>query len=241
MTSHDQTDFATSNASYVSAQSKMALLPNYYKWTYAALRPYLRGKVVELAAGAGYGIESYIDQVSEVVAVDHDAELLKSLQSRHPGVKTLSVDLAGDWNELPSDADAMVMMDVIEHFEDDQAFLKKVFSKLKPGGYALIKVPAQQTLYSEIDVASGHYRRYEVEAIQDLAKSTGFEAKVIRHINVIGALAYKRKRKQQTNFSKTFKSGQLKLINTAIPILALIDNLMPGPGLSLIAVLRRPT
>ncbi|MBX5153715.1 class I SAM-dependent methyltransferase [Rhizobium lentis] len=240
MTPTNQTDFTASNASYVSAQSKMALLPNYYKWTYSALKPYLRGKVVELAAGAGYGIGTYIDQTSKVIAVDHDPDLLRVLKSQYTDVETLDVDLLGDWEELDGGADAIVMMDVVEHFEDDLAFLRKVHSKLKPGGHALIKVPAQEALYSQIDVASGHYRRYEEKMLRALAVSSGFEVCLLRHINVIGSMVYKRKKNNKSNFSKTFKSSQLKLINLLIPLIAAVDSILPGPGLSLVAVLQRP-
>lgn len=237
----DRTAFDESNASYVGAQSKMALLPNYYRWTYSALLPYMTGKVVELAVGAGFGIGTYIDKVSKVIAVDHDPNLLAMLKTRHPEVDTISVDLLGDWTDLEGKADAIVMMDVIEHFEDDVEFMKKVYSKLKPGGHALIKVPAQQSLYSEIDVASGHYRRYEPAMLQTLAQASGFETKLIKSINFLGAMAYKRKRKRQTNFSKTFNSSQLKAINRIIPAIALVDRMLPGTGLSLLAVLKRPS
>jgi len=240
MTVDDRTAFDERNASYVGAQSKMALLPNYYRWTYSALRPYLRGKVVELAAGAGYGIGSYQHQVTKLVAVDHDPELLRIVKAQFPSAETVAADLTGDWAGLPSDVDAMVMMDVIEHFEDDVQFMKKVCSKLKPGGYALIKVPAQKALYSDIDAASGHYRRYEPAMLNDLALAAGFEPKLIKPINVLGAVAYRRKRKQQTNFSKTFNSNQLKAINLLIPVIAFVDRLLPGPGLSLLAVFQRP-
>jgi SAM-dependent methyltransferase len=240
MPNFDPSEHDQNNASYVSAQSRMALLPNYYRWTYSSLLPYLRGNIIELAAGAGFGIGTYIDQASNVTAVDHDEELLADLRSRHPAVKTLSVDLLGDWSELAGEADAIVMMDVIEHFEDDLGFMKKVRSKLKPAGYALIKVPAQPSLYGDIDIASGHYRRYDEAMLKALGRDADFEICNIKDINVLGALAYRRKKGTKSNFSKTFSQNQLAAINRLLPVVAAVDKALPAKGLSLIAVLRRP-
>lgn len=228
------------NSSYSEAQSQMALLPNYYRWTYGAFRPFLRGRVVELAAGAGLGLPAYSHQVSEVLAVDHDAELLSVLKRNHPTVRVVQVDLLGDWSALSGlEADAAVMMDVLEHFEDPSAFAAKAGAVLKSGGMALVKVPAQQRLYCEADVASGHYKRYDGPDLVALMEGAGFRTVMMRSINVLGALAYSRRGNRKTNFSKTFSRGQLRAINSIIPIIAAVDRVMPGRGLSLVGAFQK--
>lgn len=55
----------------------------------------------------------------------------------------------------------VVLLDVIEHVENDVDFLQaNVKPKLAEGGMVLISVPAHPSLFSEHDEFLGHYRRY---------------------------------------------------------------------------------
>lgn len=56
--------------------------------------------------------------------------------------------------------DLIVMLDVLEHIEDDTTALNHVFDLLSPGGRVIITVPALDVLWSQHDVANRHYRRY---------------------------------------------------------------------------------
>ncbi len=69
------------------------------------------------------------------------------------------------------------LFDVVEHIEDDEAFLIENHSYLKKGGKIYITVPAYQWLFSEEDVYAGHYRRYSVKQISSLLENIGFEVK----------------------------------------------------------------
>lgn len=228
------------NRTYHVAQSSMELLPNYYRWTYGAFLPHLVGDVVELGCGAGLGIGTYVHAARSVTAVDHDPELLRRIAATHPQVRTVAADLTGDWDELADvEADAVVLMDVLEHFADDADFLSHAARLLRPGGVLAIKVPAQARLYSPMDQASGHYRRYDPADIGRLAAAIGFRVAHLRPINRVGAIAYRAKNKGETNFSRSFAPWQLKAINVALPLVRVADLLPLGPGLSLAAVLAR--
>lgn len=57
--------------------------------------------------------------------------------------------------------DLILLLDVIEHVEDDQALLAGlVREKLRHGAMVLVSVPAWQALYTRHDLFLGHYRRY---------------------------------------------------------------------------------
>ena len=233
---------ADANRTYHEAQSQMELLPGYYSWTYGAFRPYLKGHVVELGSGSGLGISTYIDATDRVTAIDYNQVLLDRLaeQVQSDKLVTLCADLTGDWQALAGlEADTVVMMDVLEHFADDKAFLEGAAGLLKPGGQLAVKVPAGKRLYSDIDEASGHYRRYDRTDLEKLAWNAGLAVTFVKPINRLGAVAYRMKRGSGTNFSKSFSPGQLKMINAALPLIRLVD-LVPGlPGLSHLAVMRK--
>lgn len=66
-----------------------------------------------------------------------------------------------DINKLPDDElDCLVMMDVLEHIEQDKDFLKIALEKVKENGTILITVPAWQFLFSIHDKRAQHFRRY---------------------------------------------------------------------------------
>lgn len=75
-------------------------------------------------------------------------------------------------SELPHEGvDLLLLMDVIEHIEDVDAFLNELMPKIKPGGTILITVPAYQFLFSAHDVFMLHYRRYNKKLLRStLAK-----------------------------------------------------------------------
>ena len=228
-----------SNLIYHEAQDRMALLPNYYAWICSHFRNQLSGEVLELGCGAGFVIKNYIEQVERVFGVDINPELLARLEASYPPgkIRTACVDLRGDWHEL-GDArfDAVIALDVVEHFEDDGVFIRKLASRLEPRGKAIIKVPAQSKLYGSMDEASGHWRRYDAEQLEALMRAQGFRTLSLRSMNPIGAWGYRLKKEKKTNFSKTFSPGTLRVVNALIPALALLDHLPGFKGLSLVGV-----
>ena len=64
--------------------------------------------------------------------------------------------------------DMILLMDVIEHLDDDLDFLKTSLEHLKPRGIVAINVPAHMALYSKYDRVAGHKRRYNSSSISSL-------------------------------------------------------------------------
>lgn len=71
--------------------------------------------------------------------------------------------------------DLIVMLEVLEHIENDKAALSKVNSLLKSGGFFLISVPAKKTLWGASDVLAGHFRRYDKEELKHKLEQSGFK------------------------------------------------------------------
>lgn len=85
-----------------------------------------------------------------------------------------------------SEADLVLMMDVLEHVPDDTEFLKQYVSKLKPGSHILISVPAFQFLFSGHDYFLEHFRRYNSRTLINAVEKSGLT--VIRHSYFFGFL-----------------------------------------------------
>jgi SAM-dependent methyltransferase len=68
----------------------------------------------------------------------------------------------------------VLLLDVLEHIEDDAAFLAEVVDeRTAPGGRVLVSVPAWPWLFSDHDVYIQHYRRYHPAAARSLLRSAG--------------------------------------------------------------------
>jgi SAM-dependent methyltransferase len=79
--------------------------------------------------------------------------------------------------ELPADDryDMVCAFEVLEHFEDDKATLESWLTRLRPGGWLLVSVPAHQERFGPFDELVGHYRRYNPSTMADLLRPLGFD------------------------------------------------------------------
>lgn len=67
------------------------------------------------------------------------------------------------------------LFDVIEHIEDDVAFLQSMRQLMQPESMLYATVPAYQWLWSQKDIHAGHFRRYTLSNFTKLLYATGFE------------------------------------------------------------------
>jgi SAM-dependent methyltransferase len=67
-----------------------------------------------------------------------------------------------------------LLLDVIEHIADDEAFLKVLNKKMRKGAKLIISVPAFQCLMSSHDKAVGHFRRYSLKDLKLKLAQSGF-------------------------------------------------------------------
>lgn len=77
--------------------------------------------------------------------------------------------------------DLILLLDVLEHLEDDENFLKTLAWHLADNGRLLINVPANQRLFSKYDEAVGHWRRYDINSLRTVLEKSGY--RIISFIN----------------------------------------------------------
>ena len=71
--------------------------------------------------------------------------------------------------------DLIGLFDVVEHIEDDAAFLRSLHAALTPNGVLAITVPAFMSLWSTHDVTHAHFRRYTRSSIEKLLRQEGYD------------------------------------------------------------------
>ncbi len=92
--------------------------------------------------------------------------------------KSLGAVDKGDICAIPSEDNAydfVLATDIIEHVDDDIKALTEVYRVLKAGGYALVTVPAFQSLWGVQDEVSQHKRRYKRDELITKINIAGFE------------------------------------------------------------------
>jgi SAM-dependent methyltransferase len=77
---------------------------------------------------------------------------------------------------------AVGLFDVIEHIEDDLAFLKSVRELMKKNALLYVTVPAYSFLWSAEDVFAGHFRRYDLGSILNVLQLAGFQVEFSSYI-----------------------------------------------------------
>jgi len=80
-----------------------------------------------------------------------------------------------------------LLLDVIEHLDDDLAFVRQTAKLLQPNGLLILSVPALQSLWSSRDVVSGHRRRYSKKDIVGLVAKLSGVLRMERQFYVFGA------------------------------------------------------
>ncbi len=70
---------------------------------------------------------------------------------------------------------AIGLFDVVEHIDDDEAFLAQNYDFLHKEGMIYITVPAYNFLWSNEDDYAGHYRRHTIDSMSKTLKKIGFK------------------------------------------------------------------
>lgn len=71
--------------------------------------------------------------------------------------------------------DVVGIFDVLEHIEEDHEVLGQIAAALVPGGGLLLTVPQHDWLWSSVDEAACHVRRYSAAEIEGKVIDAGFE------------------------------------------------------------------
>ena len=75
----------------------------------------------------------------------------------------------------PGSFDVLLVLDVLEHLEDDVGFLRQATAVCAPGAHVVVAVPAFQFLWSRHDETFEHLRRYSARGLRSAVEAAGLE------------------------------------------------------------------
>ncbi len=120
--------------------------------------------VVDVGAGVGL-LGEYLSEESPQAAYAF-TEPIEALEQRLEARWGAAANLRAA--ERYDQADVVTLLDVLEHIEDDDGFMRELVGKMPVGSRLVMTVPALQSLWSHWDVALGHFRRYDKPMVQRL-------------------------------------------------------------------------
>lgn len=172
----------------------LADLPNYYGWIANTFRPWLKGRTMEIGTGIGTISKLIFNDVDSLALVEpspHLTKLLPSYIANHEKVSIFNETSEQRLPKIPDQSfDTVIMVNVLEHIEDDGDTLESLNRVLNPGGRLMLFVPALQFLYSELDRKHGHFRRYHLSPLEYKLKSHGFKIIYKSYFDLAGVLPW---------------------------------------------------
>jgi ubiquinone/menaquinone biosynthesis C-methylase UbiE len=166
-------------------------------WYYAGKRQMVRewiGRVRPPAAedrlldcGAGTGrFAAEMAEACRVLVLDDHEESLRLLRERFRPEQVLT--LRDNAVPLPDGSlEYVTALDVLEHVPDDAAVVRGFHRLLKPGGIAVVTVPAGMELWSDWDESLHHFRRYSRRQLVAIFPAAEWD---VVHVNYTNVLVY---------------------------------------------------
>lgn len=146
-------------------------------------------KILDIGCRDG-SLTKYFFEGNDVLGVDIDGNML-AVAKNNLGIKTILLDLNGDWEELQNKKfDVVFAGEVIEHLYYPDLVIKKIFDHLEDGGIFLGSVPNAFSLINRMRYLFGnkkntplddptHINHFNYIEIKDKLKKYFSDVKII--------------------------------------------------------------
>lgn len=211
-------------------------------WMYDTIKHYTSGKILEIGSGIGNISAFFIKEEACITLSDLDPHYKGLLEKSFPEAEVLDIDVSKknfekDYSDLQGRFDTVFMLNVLEHIKHDAIAIKNCHFLLKKNGKLILLVPAYQILFSKMDKALGHFRRYSQKTLTTLLEQDQFIIDKHFYFNALGLLGW--------TFNKVvakeqLMDSQMKLFDKLVPLANFIDRILGKKiGLSLIMVAKK--
>ncbi|PYN81902.1 MAG: SAM-dependent methyltransferase [Candidatus Rokuibacteriota bacterium] len=137
-------------------------------------------RLLELGCGTG-NVLAALSEFGEAVGMETHPELIAA--ARAAGLDVRTGRLPEDLGVAPGWAEVVLLLDVIEHVDDDGAALAAACRAVAAGGLLVVTVPAYRWLWSGHDEVLGHRRRYTAAGLRAVVERAGFSVLRVSYFN----------------------------------------------------------
>jgi len=139
-------------------------------------------RVLELGCGTGNVLHA-LRAFGDAVGMEHDERLIAV--ARADGLDVRRGTIPDDLVVPEGWADVVLLLDVLEHLNDEAAALATARRALTAGGTLVITVPAFAWLWSAHDLALGHRRRYTARQLRLVVERAGFAVTRVTYFSTL--------------------------------------------------------
>jgi len=152
-------------------------------WIKARFDAAMRASVVNglknarlLEIGCGHGLVMQQFETLDNVTVDGcDLNMFALRKVGRVKGDLYSLNIFENPKQLLNRYDGILLMDVIEHIDDDVGFVRESCKYLTHNGLVIVNVPALNSLFSKYDLMAGHKRRYTKGMMEEVFAKNGIE------------------------------------------------------------------
>ncbi len=195
------------------------------------------GTILEIGCGPGIVVAAMREAGHAIWGVELGIPGVRRAAKPYVTVGTKAQDLD---DAFRSGVETLMLLDVIEHIEDDVAFLASLLSACPKCRCVIVTVPARPEVWSNYDEHFGHFRRYTRDSLRTALVGARLEPKLSRYFfRALYAAALILKalgRRREVNLSAPSLPRVQAIVAAAIGLEDRIVGALPLPGLSLLAV-----
>ena len=234
----------TDDIAGLTTLKSISLATRFNAWMYKTIKPYIKGRILELGSGIGNITDHLVTDFSEITISDYNPDYCSFLKNKYTNNKNiedvLQIDLQDPnffqtYRHLQNSFDTIILLNVIEHLEHDGKCAEYCQFLLKPDGHFIALAPAFSYLYSPLDKEIGHYRRYTKSSLAMVLQNNGFSILHKQYFNAMGIAGWLVINKWLGRTAIT--EGSMKFFEKLVPLAKITDRMIGRwVGLSAIAV-----
>jgi SAM-dependent methyltransferase len=163
---------------------------HYRRWLVRLAAPYLGESPIEIGSGIGDYAAELAPGRAGFTATEPDPDRYRVLADRFAGDPVVRVRRLSLPVDETGDHSAVVMLNVLEHIEDDVAALRSAAGLVAPGGAVVVYVPAFNAAMSRFDRLIGHHRRYTRRTLRAALTAAGLSIERLHYVNAVGLVSW---------------------------------------------------
>ena len=165
----------------IAALESISVAENYNKYVADLFFSNIDKTENILDFGAGYGLitEKFKKKGYKISAVEINKTALEKLNDKN-------IDSYNLIEKVPKSINCIISLNVLEHIEDDDKYIKKFYNHLPQDGKLILYLPSSNLIWTELDDMVNHKRRYSKSGVVELLNSNSFEIEKIFFVDFIG-------------------------------------------------------